>query len=88
MLRCLFGYAQQCGKSRRPLGVTNGSASGSEHLFDPFAHFLMREEFTVIELVQAFPDFLPKPRVVVRVTLSKRFDVFVRAAPILGSHSG
>jgi hypothetical protein len=87
LFHCLFGYAPRYRKGRRPLEVTSAPASGSEHLFDPFAHFLMCNELTPIKLIQPFSHLLPEPRIVVHVTLDKLLDVFYRAAIILGGDS-
>jgi len=56
---------------------------GAEHQLDSSAHLVVGQEFTEIELVQAFFYLLPEPYVMVNIVFDRLLDVFLRAAVVV-----
>jgi len=56
----------------------------AEHLPDPLAYLLVGKELASIQLFEAFPHLLPKPRVMVQVLLHKLLNIGIRTGAILG----
>jgi hypothetical protein len=56
---------------------------GAEHQLDSRAHLVVSQEFTAIELVQAFFYLLPEPYVMVNIVFDELPDVFLRAAVVV-----
>jgi hypothetical protein len=56
---------------------------GAEHQLDSSAHLVVGQEFTAIELVQAFFYLLPEPYVMVNIVFDELLDVFLRAAVVV-----
>jgi hypothetical protein len=55
---------------------------GAEHQLDSSAHLVVGQEFTAIELVQAFFYLLSEPYVTVNIVFDELLDVFLRAAVV------